>query len=109
MRDVLVDYARSRRRLKRGSEAVQISLSESAILSEEKSAESVALDEALSRPRAVDPRKGRVAEMRYLAEDPRLGRKVALKLLPRDLKNDSDRVRRFRTPVVRRHLGRRMT
>lgn len=31
----------------------------------------------------------------YLAEDPRLGRKVALKLLPKDLAADADRLRRF--------------
>jgi serine/threonine protein kinase/tetratricopeptide (TPR) repeat protein len=31
----------------------------------------------------------------YLAEDARLGRRVALKILPRDLAADSDRVRRF--------------
>ena len=31
----------------------------------------------------------------YLAEDPRLGRKVALKLLPKDVGADQDRLRRF--------------
>ena len=31
----------------------------------------------------------------YLAEDPRLGRKIALKLLPRELHADVDRLRRF--------------
>lgn len=31
----------------------------------------------------------------YLAEDPRLGRKVALKLLPKNLAADTDRLRRF--------------
>ncbi len=32
----------------------------------------------------------------YLAKDPRLDRRVALKLLPRELTQDADRVRRFR-------------
>ena len=66
MREVLVDYARSRRRLKRGGgDAVQVSLTECAPLSEEKSAELIALHEALNRLAAVDPRKSRVVEMRY--------------------------------------------
>ena len=65
MREVLVDYARSRQRLKRGGDAVQVSLSEGTILSEEKSAELVALHEALNKLAAVDARKSRVVELRY--------------------------------------------
>lgn len=65
MREVLVDYARSRRRLKRGGDAAQVSLSEAAVLTEEKSAELVALHEALNKLAAIDPRKSRVVELRY--------------------------------------------
>jgi RNA polymerase sigma factor (TIGR02999 family) len=65
MRDVLVEYARARQRLKRGGGAVQVSLSEGAFLTDEKSAELVALHEALNRLAALDPRKSRVVEMRY--------------------------------------------
>src|SRR5437870_9706038 len=47
MRRILVSYARRRKRAKRGAGALQISLDEAAILSDERAAEMVALDEAL--------------------------------------------------------------
>jgi RNA polymerase sigma factor (TIGR02999 family) len=47
MRRVLVDYARSRQYQKRGGDAVQVSLNEELIVSNEQTAEVVALDDAL--------------------------------------------------------------
>jgi RNA polymerase sigma factor (TIGR02999 family) len=65
MRHILVDYARTRSRAKRGGEARVVSLEEAAIVSEERAAELVALDDALDALNAFDPRKSRVVEMRY--------------------------------------------
>jgi RNA polymerase sigma factor (TIGR02999 family) len=65
MRRILLNYARDRHRHKRGGHAVQVSLSEVAIMSEEKSAELIALDEALERLALIDERKARVVELRY--------------------------------------------
>jgi RNA polymerase sigma-70 factor (ECF subfamily) len=65
MRRILLNYARDRRREKRGGAAVQVSLSEVAAMSEEKSEELIALDEALERLAAIDERKCRVVELRY--------------------------------------------
>ena len=65
MRRILLNYARNRRRLKRGGGAFHVSLSESAIVSAEKSDELLALDEALDRLAAIDERKGRVVELRF--------------------------------------------
>ncbi len=65
MRRILVSYARSRNRAKRGGGALQVSLDEAALLSDERAAEMVALDEALERLAAVDPRKSQVVELRY--------------------------------------------
>jgi hypothetical protein len=47
MRRVFVDYARSRQYQKRGGDAVQVSLNEELIVSNEQTAEVVALDDAL--------------------------------------------------------------
>jgi RNA polymerase sigma factor (TIGR02999 family) len=65
MRRILLNYARDRQRVKRGGQAVQVSLSEVAVADEERSAELIALDEALGRLAAIDERKCRVVELRY--------------------------------------------
>ena len=65
MRRVLLNYARDRRREKRGGGAYRVSLSEAEALSEEQSADLLALDEALERLALVDERKSRVVELRY--------------------------------------------
>jgi len=65
MRSVLVDYARRRGYAKRGGNPVRVSLSEADQRSEEKSAEVIAVDEALSGLAALDPRKSRIVELRY--------------------------------------------
>ena len=65
MRSVLVDYARRRGYAKRGGNPIKVSLSEADQAAEEKSAEVIAIDEALGRLAALDPRKSRVVELRY--------------------------------------------
>jgi RNA polymerase sigma-70 factor (ECF subfamily) len=65
MRRILVGYARRRKRVKRGAGALQISLDEVAILSNERASEMVAIDEALEKLAAVDPRKSQVVELRF--------------------------------------------
>jgi RNA polymerase sigma factor (TIGR02999 family) len=65
MRRILLNYARDRHRAKRGGHAVQVSLSEVAVIGEERSAELIALDEALERLAEFDERKARVVELRH--------------------------------------------
>jgi len=65
MRRILIDHARKGARAKRGGKARKISLDEVAIVSHDQSAELVALDEALERLAALDPRRGRVVELRF--------------------------------------------
>jgi RNA polymerase sigma-70 factor (ECF subfamily) len=65
MRRILVDYARSRRYAKRGGGAQRVSLNEALIASEGRSAEVVALDEALEGLAAIDQRKSQIVELRF--------------------------------------------
>jgi RNA polymerase sigma factor (TIGR02999 family) len=65
MRRILLDYARSHRRLKRGGEAVHVNLEGVAVIAPEKSEELIALDEALDRLAQLDPKKSRIVEMRF--------------------------------------------
>src|SRR6266480_2525496 len=67
MRRILVDYARSRHYAKRGGNNHQVSLNEALIASEERSAEVVALDDALKSLAAIDGRKSQIVELRFFA------------------------------------------
>lgn len=64
MRHILVDYARSHNAAKRGGDYSRLSFDEAMIVSEEKSADLMALDEALSKLAAIDPEQSRVVELR---------------------------------------------
>lgn len=66
MRRILVDHARSHQRTKRGGGAILISLDESFQLQQrEKDPDLLALNEALDSLAELDPRQGRIVEMRY--------------------------------------------
>src|SRR5437879_2319086 len=65
MRRILVDFARSRRYLKRGGGAQKGSLDEGLVVSKEQDQDLVALDDALKAPVAIDTRKGQVVELRF--------------------------------------------
>ena len=65
MRRILVDFARSRGYHKRGGGARAIALDEAAVMAEDKGAEIVALDEALTALAELDPRHSRVVELRF--------------------------------------------
>jgi len=65
MRRILVDLARSRRRYKRGGEQHAVSLEEAAAVSTAKSADIIAVDEALNRLAKIDLRKAAIVELRF--------------------------------------------
>jgi RNA polymerase sigma factor (TIGR02999 family) len=65
MRRILVDYARNHLYAKRGAGAVHVSLDHAELISNEPTAEVTALDEALTKLESVDPRQGRVVELRF--------------------------------------------
>jgi len=65
MRMILVDYARRRNYAKRGGGAQRVSFDEALAVSDERSADLIALNDALSSLAAFDERKSRVAELRF--------------------------------------------
>jgi RNA polymerase sigma factor (TIGR02999 family) len=65
MRRILIERARSRRASKRGSGAQQVSLEEAVELSNQRAADLVALDEALTNLAVIDPRKAQIVELKY--------------------------------------------
>jgi len=67
MRSILVDHARSHAYAKRGGGARKMALDEALIISQERAAEVVALDEALGQLAEIDPRQSRIVEMRFFA------------------------------------------
>ncbi|HUO07036.1 MAG TPA: sigma-70 family RNA polymerase sigma factor [Phycisphaerae bacterium] len=65
MRRILVDHARSRQRDKRGGGRARVILDEAVALSPQKDEDVLALDEALERLAALDPRQAKVVELRF--------------------------------------------
>jgi RNA polymerase sigma-70 factor (ECF subfamily) len=61
----MVDHARERLSLKRGGGALRVTLDEAAWVTETRSEELLALDEALDRLAVQDPRKSQIVELRY--------------------------------------------
>ena len=65
MRTILVDHARSHGYAKRGGGARKITLDELAIVSQERAAEVVALDDALKELAELDLQQSRIVELKF--------------------------------------------
>ena len=65
MRRIMVDHARERHALKRGGDLLKVTLDEAAAVTETRSEELLALDDALERLAAQDSRKSQIVELRY--------------------------------------------
>ena len=65
MREILIDHARGRQRLKRGGEWQRISLTAADNIAQEQAVDLLSLDEALQRLAAFDTRKSQVVELRF--------------------------------------------
>ena len=65
IRRILVDQARAGAYAKRGGHAVRIPLDEEVVGPSERGIELMALDDALASLAKLDPRKGRLVELRY--------------------------------------------
>jgi len=68
MRRILVDYARTKHREKRGGDNIKLSLAEAmTVAAEEKGVDLIALDEALNKLNLLDEQQARVVELRYFS------------------------------------------
>jgi RNA polymerase sigma factor (TIGR02999 family) len=65
MRRILVDHARRRGGQRRGGDAHKVALDEALVVSSERAAEVVALDDALARLAEIAPRKSQLVELRF--------------------------------------------
>lgn len=88
MRRILVDFARQRQNLKHGGGARKVSLDEALVVSPERGADLLALDEALNRLAALNARQAQVVELRYFGglseEETAEALKVSLRTVQRD-------------------------
>ncbi|MEO8440397.1 MAG: sigma-70 family RNA polymerase sigma factor [Spartobacteria bacterium] len=88
MRRIMVDHARERLSLKRGGGALRVTLDETALVTDTRSEELLALDEALETLAAQDPRKSQIVELRYFggltAEETADFLKVSLRTVERE-------------------------
>src|SRR5262250_1006685 len=66
MRQILVDHARSRSRIKRGGGAQMVTLAEQSVMYKE-AADVIALNDALKNLAEMDPRKSQIVEMKFFA------------------------------------------
>jgi RNA polymerase sigma factor (TIGR02999 family) len=88
MRRILIDFARSRKSLKRGAEARQITLDDALEVSSERGADLIALDDALNTLAGLNPRQSQIVELRYFGGLSEEEIAEALKISPRTVRRD---------------------
>ncbi len=103
MRHILVDWARSRHALKRGGDLSALDLNEAIAAAKQPESDLVAIDDALKSLEAVDPRKGRVVEMRFFGGLSVKETAEILKVSPETVQRDW----KFAKSWLRRELSRR--
>jgi RNA polymerase sigma factor (TIGR02999 family) len=65
MRRILLDYAKGRRREKRGGGAAQVTLDEALVVGGDRSSDLIEIDEVLTRLEKLDERQAKVVELRF--------------------------------------------
>jgi RNA polymerase sigma factor (TIGR02999 family) len=93
MRRILVDYARRQKRLKRGGERRPVTLDDAMLLADQRAETLLALEEALSRLRALNERLSRVVECRFFAGLTTEETAAALQVTPRTVERDWQKAR----------------
>ena len=67
MRRILVDHARTKKRVKRGGSDIRVSLADADVAAKDQDLDVVALDEALQRLSHIDEQQSRVVELRFFS------------------------------------------
>jgi RNA polymerase sigma factor (TIGR02999 family) len=88
MRRILVDAARARGSNKRGGGAIKVNVDEVPVMSPERDASMVALDEALEAFSTVAPRQAKLVELRYFGGLSEEEIAEVLKISPRTVRRD---------------------
>jgi RNA polymerase sigma-70 factor, ECF subfamily len=88
IRRIVVDHARNRGYAKRGGGSIKIPLDEALVPASSAGADVLALDEALTALSEIDPRKGRVVELRYFGGMSVEETAAALQISPETAKRD---------------------
>jgi len=103
MRHILVDFARARRKLKRGGDAQQVPLDDALTVEAGHSAELVALDDALKDLARLDERQSKVVELRFFGGLTESEIAEVLQVSPRTVSSDWNLARSW----LSRELSRR--
>jgi RNA polymerase sigma factor (TIGR02999 family) len=105
MRRVLIDYARARRRVKRGGDAVAVPIDDVApFLSDRACEEMIELDQALSRLETARPRAARIFEQRVFGGRSLAEIAAALAVSTKTVQREWDAARAWLRKEVRRGL-----
>ena len=101
IRRILVDYARQHDRIKRGGGKQRVQLNDDAVTTKSRDLDLLALDEALNKLAAFDPRASQVVELRYFGGLNREEVAEYLHVSPRTVADDWRLARAW----LRRELG----
>lgn len=88
IRQILVDHARARARLKRGGGAKRLTLATGHVLSDDDPVDMLALDDALNELRRLHERQSRIVELRFFAGMSIEQVATALEISPRTVDGD---------------------
>lgn len=105
MRHILIDHARAHARDKRGGGTIHVSLEEVAVIAAEQADEYLALDEALRFLESVDPKKGRIVELRYFGGLSVDETAEVLDLSPRTIRREWQRSRAWLYKMITEGVG----
>ena len=105
IRHIVVDYARQRANARRGGGFVRIPLDEEAMANPSRGIELVALDDALVLLSQIDPRKGRVVELRYFGGLSAEESAEVLRISPETVKRDWKLAKAWLLRELSREMG----